>query len=308
MKKSLLLSSVLSLVLIINAFAAGKTEFYRQISIDGGFNLVGRYPVSESEGKQGASYRFTYGDNGLDKVEYLINGLMKENDLYFGAGQIKIEYSDNGWEKRSYFNYRGKPTRDVVSGAYSVRIKRDEENNTISLFNYNKTGNLVKDKYGVAHYLCYLDDQGRRASSIRFDVSGNRVTDKEGFYELVSKYDDNGNVVEQMNYGKDGKLMEDELFFAMIKREYDEKGNIVHETFHGVDGELKLHSIAGVAMVDREFDDQGRITMERYYGIDETPRERVKYSGFSYAMIRFNYGADGELKKIVYLDRNERRL
>ncbi len=291
-----------------NITAIAKTEYFRQIALDGNFDIVGRYPISESAARQGAAYRLTYNNNGLEKVEYTINGHMKENDLYFHAGQIKIEHMDDGWEKRSYYNYKGKPTRDIVSGAYSVRIHKDEDNNTISLYNYNKTNSLMKDKYGVAHYLCYLDDEGRRSSSIRFDVAGNRVTDKEGFYELLSRYDDEGNVVEQLNYDEDGKLMDDKDYFTSIRRAYDENGNIIDERFYGIDGELKLHTFVGVAMIKRAYDDQGRIIEERYFGIDEMPRERVKYSGFSYAMIRYNYGTDGEIKKVVYLDKNERKL
>lgn len=311
MKKLVYSTALLSLAMFItfSAFAAtGKTEYFRQIAVDGSFDIVGRYSISESDGKKGAAYRFSYGDKGLEQVDFLINGQPKENDFYFGAGIIKIEHLQDGSEKRSYYNYKGKPTRDIVSGAYSVRITRNEENNTISLFNYNKTGSLIKDKYGVAHYLCYLDDEGRRTSSIRFDVTGNRVYDKEGFYELKTIYDDNGNVVEQRNYGPNGRLVDDNVYFASVKRVYDDNGNPVKETYHGVDGELKLHSLAGVAIIKRDFDDIGRLTEERYYGIDGTYRERVKYSGFSYALIRFKYGSNGELKKIAYFDKNERKL
>jgi len=307
--KRIFTSIALVSLLLVFSFANARTENFRLVTIDGQFKITGSHSVSEADASNGASYRLTYDEKDqLTLVEYLINGALDQKDMYFGITQMKIEYSEDGFEKRSYFNKKGKPTRDYIGGIYGTRIFKDEANNTISLFSYDKNGALIKDKYGVAQYLCELDDQGRRVASSRFDVRGNKVTDVEGFHRLVTRYDDNGHVIEQLNYGTDGELAKGKNEITRIVRKFDNKGNVVEEKYYGIDGQLKLHNIADIAMLKREYDEEGRLISEKYYGIDGTYRERVKYSGFSYAIIKFNYDDEGGLKKVVFLDKNENNL
>lgn len=309
MKK--LLVFLVSVSLLSNvSFGLGKAgnEYYKQISLDGDFSFVGKYPVEESNAKTGRAYKFSYNKNGrLEKIEHLTNGVIKENDLYFGVATIVITYEED-LEKREYFNYRGKPEQDVVSGVYGVKIRRNMDQNTVSLFNYNKGGQLVQDRYDVAHYLCYLNDEGRRVRSIRFDEQGERIIDTEGYCDLRTVYDENGNVKEQVNYNISGDEMDSEIYITSVKRQYNDNGDVIVESYYGIDDALKLHSRLGVAMVKRAYDDNGNIVEESYYGIDEELMERNEFNGYSYATIRYKYADSGELKKIVYLDIHNREI
>lgn len=303
--------SVVMFLIITKGFCLGKLEnsYYRQIAINGDFSFVGKYPINDKEAKRGTCYKFSYNKDGkLEKIEYFTNGLIKQDDLYFGVATIKIDYSNNGAEKRTYYNYKGKLEQDVVSGVYAVRIRRNMEKNTVSLFNYDKGDHLIQDRYDVAHYLCYLNEEGKRIKSIRFNERGQRIEDAEGYYELQTIYDNDGNVKEQINYDEEGKKMFKKEHITSIRRSYNENGDVIKESYHGIDGALKLHTRLGVAMVKREYDDNGNLIEEKYYGIDQQPMERNEFNGYSYATIRYKYADSGELKKIVYLDIHNKEI
>lgn len=338
MKKIILLASVV-LVASLTVSAGGKNTsdaFFRQISLDSKLGFVGKYPVDEKYSRENNCYHFSYDGTGkLMIVEYWRSGKLQK-DLALGIAQIKIENTD-GYEKRTYYNEKGKPSADLISGVYSVRIKYDENTHLLSLFNYDKKGQLTKDKYNVTQYAWLLDNDGKRLKSMRMDKTGTRIIDNEGFYELRAKYDDKGNLVELANYGKNGKLMENCGKVSSLHKKYDDKGNILEEAYLSDKGELVNHTISRIAVTQIKYDDNGNIVEtkylgsdeqmkedksgialtkwkydstgnlveESYYGIDEQPKERKINENLSYAVVKWKYNGQGKLVKTIYMNKNQ---
>jgi len=227
---------VTGVFLLIEGCTKKPANYYRKIELDGRYSIVGRYPVPDKIANKVNCYHFIYDEKGkLIKVEYLKSGKL-QNDPYFGVARIIIEYSE-GYEKRIFQDAKGKPKANS-DGVYSIRLKLDENNNPISLFNYDKEGNLTEDKYGVAQYLWTLDKKGWRIKSIRIDKDGERITDNNGYYELRWKYDGKGNIIERSNHGKDGQLLEGKDGVAITRMKYDENGNTIEERYFGTDEAL----------------------------------------------------------------------
>lgn len=167
MKKSLHLAAAFLVAgFTVNAGGKKTEAYFRQISLDTKLAYTGKYAVEEKYAKETNCYHFVYDDAGkLVTVEYLRSGKM-QRDNNFGVAQTKIEYMD-GYEKRTFYSEKGKPTADAVSGVYAVRVKYNEPTHLLSLFNYDKKGILTKDKYGVAQYAWLLDNDGKRLKSMR---------------------------------------------------------------------------------------------------------------------------------------------
>lgn len=337
MRNILHLTSVLLIVgLTVNAAGKKSDAYFRHLSLDSKLAYVGKYAVDEKYAKETNCYHFQYDDMGkLETIEYLKSGKL-QSDISFGVAQTKIEYTDN-YEKRTFYNAKGKPTADAVSGVYSVRVKYNESTHLLSLFNYDKKGFLTKDKYSVTQYAWLLDNDGKRLKSMRMDRTGTRIVDNEGFYELRAKYDEQGKLLELANYGKDGKLMGNKGKVSILHKKYDEKGNILEEAYLSDKGELVNHTVnkiavsqirydnngnmtetkymgsdeqlkedkSGVAVTRWKYDSSGNLIEESYYGIDEQPKERKAGENLSYAAVRWKYDSQGKLVQTTYLNKKQ---
>lgn len=337
MKRTLHFTAALLIAgLTVNAGGKKSEAYFRQVSLDSKLAYVGKYTVDEKYAKETNCYHFVYDDAGkLMTVEYLRNGKL-QRDNSFGVAQVKIEQMD-GYEKRTFYSEKGKPTSDAVSGVYSVRIKYKEPTHLLSLFNYDKKGMLIKDKYGVAQYAWLLDNDGKRLKSMRMDRSGTRIVDNEGFYELRAKYDEQGNLLELANYGKDGKLMGNKGKVSMLHKKYDDKGNLLEEAYLSDKGELVNHTIEKIAMTQVSYDNNGNMTEtkymgsdeqlkedqngiavtkwkydssgnlleESYFGTDEQPKERRVGENLSYAAVKWKYDSQGNLVGTTYLKKKQ---
>jgi hypothetical protein len=268
-------------------------NFYRSITFVNYYQIVGRFPIADSDSGNVNCYHFIYDEKGrLVNVKYLKGGRLS-NDSYFDAAQIAIEYSE-GYEKRIFKDAKGIVSNND-NGVSSIRIKLNEKNYATSIFNYDKEGNPTTDNFGVYQYLWTLNDKGQRIKSIRINKSGERITDNNGFYELHFKYDSRGNLIEQSNHGRDGQLIENEENTAMQRMKYDDSGNQIEIQFYGIDEQLKENKSNNIAMIRFKYDNYGKITEIRYYGRDEQLKEN---SNSDNAIIKFKYDNQGNTVEV----------
>ena len=158
---------VLISLFLISGCTKKPVNYYRRVRIDGRYAIVGAYPVADEQAKKINCYHFVYDEKGrvirVECLEHFKGGSWDwlHFPFPFGLGVygVKIEYSD-GYEKRTYLDREGEPTnRDFLFGrVYSIRLKLNEKNHPVSLFNYDETGNLVEGHDGVAQYVWTLNE------------------------------------------------------------------------------------------------------------------------------------------------------
>jgi len=216
-------------MLLICGCSKKNANYFHRIEINGRYEIVGKYPVSEEKINNIKCYHFVYGESKkLIKIEYLVKGKL-HNSEYDKFAQVLFEYSDE-YEKRIFQDSRNRQIENI-NGVYSIRIKFDKNNYPISLFNYNKNGVLAPDKKGVTQYLWTTNKNGQRINSVKLNIKGDRIEDNDGFYEERWKYDENGNVTEESYYDADEQLKEKEGF-AVQRWKYDEQGICIGTTIY----------------------------------------------------------------------------
>jgi len=301
MKKTIIISLVF-IAFVFSGCGKKRANYYRQIdTLSNNGSIIGTYPVPDKSFNKVNCWHFIYDKKGkLMQVEYFKLGKTNNNDV-FGFAKIKIDYSES-YEKRVYQDKESNPIPDTENGVYSVRLKLDKNNNPISLFNYNKDGELAEDKIGVAQYLWTLDEKGRRISSIRVNKNGERIIDYDGYYELRRKYDKKGNVIETSNHGKDGQLLENYSGYAIGRWKYNEQRNCIENCFMGTDEQLKEVKYGGYAIIRYKYDNNGNETERRFFGVDEQLKE-LKDLGV--AIICKKYDDPGNIIEIKYSGTDE---
>ena len=303
MKKFLyLIAALIVMPFFLNATTKRADSYFRQVILDGKLTIVGNYPVEDAMAKTVNCYHFVNDDMGkLTKIEYMKASHLS-NDMVLGVAQIMFDYS-GGFEKRTYLDVYSQPMKDHISGVYSVRLKLDESNHTLTLCNYNKQGVLSRDNYCVTQYMWWLDKDGKRVKSIRLDAKGNRITDSNGFFELRTQTDDNG-VVEQTNYNGRGKVFERRNIISMVRRKYDDKGNLTELRYMGSNGQLKEEGRYGIAVIKWKYDGMGNLVEESYYGTDEQLKEPA-FGNFSFVTRQYKYDDKGNVVHTSYIQKNQ---
>ena len=229
-------------------------NYFRKIKIDGRYEVVGRYPISEEMRDSTICYHFVYNENKkLIKVEHLLKGKL-HNRKYEKYAQILFEYSDE-YETRIFQDSRNRPVAKS-EGVYSIRLKLDKNNYYTSLFNYDKQGVLTADHIGVTQYLWTLNVNGFRIKSLRINAKGDRIEGNDGFYEVSWKHDDFGNIIETSTFGTDNQLKESEDGFAIMRWKHDDFGNVTENSYYDADEQLKEDE-NGFAVKRWKYDEQG---------------------------------------------------
>ncbi len=284
--------------------AEEKANYYRHITVDGTYSIVGRYPIDDELADEVNCYHFVYDNIGrLRKVEYLECGNLSI-DPFFEVAQVSIEY-EQGYENRIYLDTQDNPTAGY-NGVYSIRLKLNENGYPISKFNYNQEGQLVKDIYCVVQYIFTLDDKGRRIVTIFCDENGNRIENIYESFKVIKKYDKNGNVEEKSFYGKEEKLKDHKKYgVAIIKYEFDEQENIIEESYYEKDGKLKERSDLGLAILRQKYDEQGNMIEESYHEKDGKLKERFD---LGMAIFRRKYDEQGNMIEESYYGTNEKLI
>ena len=113
-----------------------QTNYYRQIEIDGKYDILGKTPIAAEDISKVNSYHFIYDDQGtLREIEYLKSG-NKAIDPNFGVARIIFDYS-KGFKKLLFLDEKGEPSTDK-NGIFSIHLKLDEKGYPIAKFNYDQ--------------------------------------------------------------------------------------------------------------------------------------------------------------------------
>jgi hypothetical protein len=164
----------ITILFLLSAISAGASEaWYRRIDVDAYERVVGIHKIESAEASMTNAYRFSYDAVGrLVEVEYHRSGRSLADPVY-GVPRIEISY-ESGYVHRKFTDSRGAPVTDD-RGVWSQRIRLDESGRAIGVFHYDRFGNIIADRDGVALQLWDLDKSGRRWKMRFFDASGARI-------------------------------------------------------------------------------------------------------------------------------------
>jgi len=299
---------ILLALVMLSGFSQQKPNYYRHIYVDGRYQIVGSFPLSDREAAGKMCYHFIYDEqNRPVSVEYLVSGYLS-GDSYFGksVASLEIAYSD-GFQDCTFKDIYGNTPKDRTSVS-SYRLILNDKGHPVSKLNYNANNKLTLDSEGVAQYYWTLDSQGRRISSMRLDENGHRITDRSGIYTNRIKYDRNGFICQRSSYGIDGELSADSTGVAIVKYTFDDMGKEIERSYfgtdelpvldrkmevsrmvtvyneignpierrnYGTDGRIKLDS-NGIAIYRIDYNDHGNYIRSSYYGTDDNP---IEYEG-----------------------------
>ena len=327
------LLGTLILVLLINGCGSGeRAKYYRQVSLDGRYDIIGRYPVSREMAMKGESYRFVFdNEENLTRVEHIIAGEIR-GESFFGRDVAWVEIDAfEMHEKRSYYDVEGLPCGDK-NGINSIGLPFTEDGYPREKLNYDSFGDFLEDNYGVCHYIWVLDDEGRRIRVNFYDRMGKQIAGTDGVFERRFKYDGNDNMVERIYLDSKGKLKADANGIAVLRQEFDssgnvieirhfdardklmemtngafvihrkfdENGNAVEESYRGKEGK-SIENNMGVAIVRSEFDPYGNIVERKYYDVNDELTEGAFYG---FATLKWEYDEKGRMTETRFLDVN----
>jgi len=121
---------------VVDNLMERRANYYGHIELNGRYEIVGRFPIPDEMAQKVNCYHFFYDDsNQLIKVEYLKRGKLSEDEVFgFGITRVIIERSE-GFE-RVYQDVRGNPTTNIY-GVHSIRLRLNESNHAVALFNWS---------------------------------------------------------------------------------------------------------------------------------------------------------------------------
>ncbi|MDF1567384.1 MAG: hypothetical protein P1P77_05145, partial [Spirochaetaceae bacterium] len=295
MRKFLRLGLMAALILCsLSVYAA--ESWYRKIDIDAYERLVGLSPMTPAEAAVSNAYRFSYDAAGrLVEVVYRRSG-RSLSDPRFGVPRIEISYESVGYIHRRYTDERGVPVADE-RGVWSRRVRLDESGHAVGVFHYDRFGNIIADKDGVALRLWESDKAGRKSRERFFDVSGARISDTRSvsevryqwtpnddmagmrYYDLDSRpvsamgegvhgyewaYDESGLPSKELRFDDSGKPVVAADGSAAVEWTRDTRGLPMEERRLGSDGSL-LADADGVAIYRRNYDEAGNLVRESHF-------------------------------------------
>ena len=273
-----------------------KDKYYRTVIIDGSYAIKGRYPLADDKGKKCESYRFSYNNGELVRVDHLLEGELKEGS-FFGSdvARVKIKQFET-YEKRTYFDANDSPVMNE-DGVYSISIRFDGDSNPVARLNYDRFGGFAEDNYGVAHYSWTTDEEGVITEVVFYDFLGKRITIDDGGFKTKFKYDGKGNMIEQSYFDSTGNLKENKKGVAVLRRKFDDNGNIIEIRYFDENDKLtELNN--GVAIEQQECDEYGNIIETRYLG----KNERLKENNMGVAMVKCDFDDCGNIIEQKYYD------
>ena len=273
-----------------------KDKYYRTVIIDGNYAIKGKYPLAADKGKKCESYRFSYNNGELVRVDHLLGGALKEGS-FFGSdvARVKIKKFET-YEKRTYFDANDSPVMNE-DGVYSISVRFDGDSNPVAMLNYDRFGGFAEDNYGVAQYSWTTDEEGLITGVIFYDFLGKRITIDDGGFKTIFKYDEKGNMIEQSYLDSKGNLEENKKGVAVLRREFDDNGNIIEISYF--DKNDKLTELSnGIAVEQQEFDEYGNIIETRYLGKDEG----LKENNMGVAMVKCEFDDCGNIIEQRYYD------
>ncbi|AHH10315.1 Putative membrane associated protein [Borrelia coriaceae ATCC 43381] len=311
------------LIMFFIAYALFSEEiYYRSVGYDLNYKIVGRYEISKEDAEEECGYRFTYDNSKLVCIDY-IGKLSILIPSFFGAHKIKIEHSE-GMERRSFLNgdFAFKNLEDV----YIEQIEYFSNGRPKSIFNYNKSNEIIKDKHGVAYYhFIYNDDSS--FCVYRFNEVGFQIKDLNNVYYTKITYNDSDRTKTVLYYDDKNYNIKAKNGIYGFRLTYDSAHNLVKEEY--LDSVFSLYANPfSVAIKTYRYDLDGKLIEVLNYDIQNnlTPDENnVAIYRYEYNLKErdsfykeYNYDANNNLtvsqdgyamrKTILYIQNNEKRI
>lgn len=296
--------------------------YYRFVDYDINYRIIGKYEISKENAEEECGYKFTYDDSRLVFVDY-VGKLSILIPSFFGANQIKIEYSGD-IERRLFLNggFAAKNLKDICV----EQIEYFPNGRPKSIFNYNKSNEIIRDKYGIAYYhFIYNDDSSFYV--YRFSEVGFQIKDLNNVYYTKIIYDDSDRSKTVLYYDDNNYNIKAKNGIYGFRLTYDSSHNIIREEYLDPVGSLYSNPFS-VAIKTYRYDFDGKLIEILNYDIKNnlTPDEnnvaiyRYEYNlkEKDYFYKEYNYDANNNLtvsqngyamrKTIFYMQNNEKRV
>lgn len=311
------------LVMFFVAYALFAEEiYYRLAGYDSNYRLVGRYEISKEDAEEECGYKFTYDDGKLVFVDYVGKlGILMPS--IFGANQIKIEHLKD-IERRLFLNggFAVKNSKDV----HIEQVEYFSNGRPKNIFNYNKSNEIIRDKYGVAYYHFIYHDNGS-FDVYRFSEVGLQIKDLNDVCYTKVIYDDYDRTKTVLYYDDRNYHIKAKNGIYGFRLTYDSKHNVVKEEYLDSVSALYTNPFS-VASKTYRYDFNGKLIEVLNYDIKNnlTPDENnVSIYRYEYNLKEkdcfykeYNYDANNNLtvsqngyamkKTIFYIQNNEKRV
>jgi len=269
---------------------------------------------------------FAYDQTG-QLMDTIITGIAESLSVLDNKGRISkiIQLFDK--------NHSRVINRDGVP--YEFRFTYDKQGNVSEISAHKESGELVKDKQGIAIRRIQFDQYGKTiqgscygqnndltesneygAAIVRYkyDDKGNLIetsvygaydqpkNGKEGVAIIRYSYDKEGNLIEAVNYDKDNKITEDSKTGTAVTRfSYDAKGNLVENSGYGASNELK-GNMDGIAIQRNKYDSKSKVIEASFYG----PNNQLVENKDGFAIYKFKYAGEGKILENSFYGQDEK--
>ncbi|APQ15390.1 hypothetical protein BLA33_03495 [Borreliella garinii] len=314
---------MLFIIFFMSSSLFAKEVYYRFADYSINYNIVGKYEITKEESEEEFGYKFTYdSNNNLILVNY-IGKLSILMPSFFNASQIKIERSKNS-ERRIFLN-RGLAFKNN-NGVYIEHIEYMNDGRIKNIFNYNRSNEMVRDRYDVSYYH-FLYDNEREFSVYRFNESGIQIKDLNNVYFTKISYDHSKLVKTVLYYDENGYISRSKNGTCGFRLTYDANHNLIKEEYLDKSA-YTVSNPFSVATKIYHYDVDGKVIEILNYDINNnlTPDENnVAIYRYEYYFKdkdcyykEYNYDNNNNLtisqngyamkKTIFYIQNNEKRI
>jgi len=285
---------------IIEKLQEPRSEYFRKYSLNGRYEIQGRYPIETHLQGKVSGYRFDYDKyNRIHQVNFSEGPILDPVYSEMGADIMKIKYLLN-YEERSFYRKEGKQRSHKWRNVFLLRIQKDKNGNPITLSYHNIIGGIVENRLGVARHNWALDAKGRIIKETYENANGekmpmnshfqtikgkyNRKLVKGDRYEKRWQYDEHDNVLKETIYKE---IFSIPYAFSSTRYRYDEKGNKIEERYFGQWDKPKAEN---KMLVSEQYDEsKGKIISN----IENGPFKRTfEYDSYGNLILTQDFGED----------------
>jgi hypothetical protein len=138
---------------------------------------------------------------------------------------VRIDYSDNGFEKgRSYTDREGNP-RPGLWGAYGLSLEFDQRGVPITVKSLDQDGSIMIDREGKAIRVMVPDAFGNALEVKYFDQDERPIVVTDGWHTRKAEYDVNGNLIYEAFFDTSGYPTVNRIGYHLARANYDERGH-----------------------------------------------------------------------------------
>lgn len=226
---------------------------------------------------------------------YLYGRASNQSD--FGAHEIRFHYAAD-FVERHFYNLDGQQTSNNA-GVFAERYPKGPDGHYHSRIHFDKQGNRIEDKFGVATYqIVKRDDAGRRTIVRHLNQAGQVIADRfNGFFETRFGFDENARARFRKSFDQHGNHVNGQHGYATAYFWFDKHGTFKAEEFR--DAQNALVDFRGRGYARLTFSDvteHGQIQRIRYFEEHGAPASKTA------ATAVLTYDELGRRDKIAYFD------